>query len=110
MNKLYEYKKRLPHTPHGRGTEETHIIDGERDFVDSYIARDEFSKLFGGFLITENKGDPPGLFQYRGVWGKDKVRKFKRALRERGAEFEVCKIDGSQRFISVTAQRRPCAI
>lgn len=104
MNKLYQYQKKLPHTPHGRGKEETQIVDAERSFVDSYISREEFAELFGGFLITEDREDPPGL--YRGVWGKDKVRKFKQVLQERGAEFEICKIDGSQRIFRVTAQEK----
>lgn len=104
MNKLYEYQTKLPHTPHAGGEEETHIVDAERPFVDSYIDRDEFAELFGGFLISEDLEDPPK--QYRGVWGKEKVRKFKRVLRERGAEFEVCRIDGSQRHFRVTAREK----
>jgi len=104
MNKLYEYQKKLPHMPNAHGNEETHIVDAERSFVDSYISRDEFAELFGGFLITEDREEPPG--SYRGVWGKDKVRKFKQVLRERGAEFEICKIDGFQRIFRVTAQEK----
>lgn len=108
MNKLYKYKKKLPHTPHGRGNEKTLIVDGERSFVEQYITRQEFNQLFGGCLTTE---DADSLFitvQYIGVWGRDKVRQFTKLLRERGAQFEICDIDETRRFIKTTTQSYGC--
>src|SRR5688572_27993229 len=102
MDKVYVYRKKII-----RGSADTPIIDAERQFVESFIAIDEFPSLFGGYLITSNIDDPPGMSRYRGVWGKDKVRKFKRILKERGATFELCTIDGSQRFIKITSQEEP---
>jgi hypothetical protein len=107
LQRLYEYKKKLPHAPHGGGEEETLVIDGEREFVDSFIEREEFHDLFGGSLFTQDAQDPPTHFQYRGVWGRDKVRKFKRVMRERGAQFEVAKIDGASRIVKVTSRDLP---
>jgi hypothetical protein len=103
MQKLFEYRKILPHTPHGRGNQQTLIVDGDRAFIESFISKDEFDELFGGYLLTSATESPRDV-AYRGVWGKDKVRKLKRLLRERGAEFEICKIDGSERWINATAQ------
>jgi hypothetical protein len=105
-NKLYEYKKILPHTPHARGNQETNIVDGGKEFVLQYIAMQEFGELFGGYLKGFEEPKTAEHREFIGVWGKDRVAEFKRILQERGAEFESCIIDGNTRQISVTSQQR----
>lgn len=104
MNQVFEYKKKLPHNPHGRGTQETHIVDAAQSFVLQFISMEELRDHFGGYIACFDKPNSAEGVRYIGVWGKDKTGKFKRILRERGAEFDVCKIDGETRKISVTAQ------
>lgn len=106
LNKVYEYKKKLPLTPHWRGTQETHIADAEKDYVLGFISIEEFGELFGGYLKCFENPETTETPNFIGVWGKDKTAKFKRILQERGAKFEICKIDGEQRRISITSQTR----
>lgn len=91
-NKIYEYRTQLV-----GGAANTIVADGELNWIHSFISREEFQSLFGGSLISADGVSTE--VRYRGVWGKDKVRKFKRILRERGAIFEVCKIDGTTRSL-----------
>ena len=104
MNTVFEYKKKLPHTPHSRGTQESHIIDAAREYVLQFLSMEELNEIFGGYIACFDERENSENQRYLGVWGKDKTGKFKRILRERGAEFEVCKISGEDRRISITAQ------
>ena len=94
---LYEYRTQIV-----RGSMNTLVIDAEVNWLAQYIKRDEYSQLFGGFLCTGDAGTKPN--RYRGVWGKDKVRKFKGVLRQRGAVFTVKQIDGKERSINLLLQ------
>lgn len=105
-NKVYEYKKTLPHTPHGRSKQESHIIDAEKEFVHQFISIEEFGELFGGYLKCFENPKTTEMPKFVGVWGKDKTAMFKRILCERGAKFEICQIDGETRTISITSQIR----
>lgn len=104
MEKLYLYKKRLPHTPHGRGLEASLVVDGKQAFVASFFSMDDMAHLFGGFIVCCDEREFGVSKTYIGVWGKDKVRKFIRLLRARGADFEIEKIDGSERQVTQTSQ------
>ena len=97
MEKIYEYKKKLV-----RGSPYTLLADAPIAWVESYIPRKEFALLFGGHLLASDT-ESSAVCRYKGVWARDKVRRFKQILRERGAIFEVCRIDGDARWISCTA-------
>jgi len=97
VEKVYKYKKKLV-----RGSDYTWIVDAPIGWVESFIPREEFALLFGGYLWTSDSENPT-VRRYEGVWAQDKIRKFKRALRERGALFEVSEIDGQARNIMAWA-------
>lgn len=101
---LFEYRKKLPHAPHGRGEQESNIVDAAQEFVLQYISYDELKEIFGGFIATFDKAKDSEKQRYIGVWGKDKTGAFKRIMEERGAKFEIRKIDGETRRISTTIQ------
>jgi hypothetical protein len=71
-----------------------HHVDGEREFVERYIRLDEFNALFGGRMRLR---DPSGKPEFIGVWGRQAVSRFKRVLRQRGAEFVVRQVDANDR-------------
>lgn len=102
MDKLYQYRKPI------RGSAESVIVNGPIAWIDSYIHREELGPIFGGFLLLTDSDDVKSVNRYRGVWGRDKISKLKRILRERGAVFEVCKIDGASRRIRVRATGPKC--
>jgi hypothetical protein len=87
--KLYTYKRLL----RTNNAQPAVFIEGQIDYVRSFITGAEFMELFGGsFLSVDSSGE-----KYKGVWGKRNVLFFRRLLRERGAVFEVVKISASER-------------
>lgn len=66
-------------------------IKAPKSWADRYIPEAEFRAIFGGRIVwrepIKQTDVMPG--EAVGVWGRRKVAKFKRILRERGAEFEV---------------------
>lgn len=64
-------------------------IKAERNWVEQFIPISEFDLLFGGYATWQPTEE---LGETLGVWGKRNVSRFRRILKERGAEFEV--IDG----------------
>jgi hypothetical protein len=73
-----------------------HHLDGEREFIERYIRPDEFYALFGGRMRLRG---PDGKSEFIGVWGRQAISRFKRVLRERGAEFVVLTIDSRDRVV-----------
>ncbi len=94
---LYEYRTQIV-----RGSMNTLVVDAETTWSNQYIKCDEYRQLFGGFISTGDAGTKPN--RYRGVWGKDKVRKFKSVLRQRGAVFTVKQIDKNERSINLLSR------
>lgn len=90
---LYVYKKSFK-----RGSESV-VIDALAPWVRTYIDNDEFRSVFGGSIFTTDSSDGNSA-SYKGVWGRNYVRLFKRLLRQRGATFVVYRIDGTSRRIT----------
>lgn len=67
------------------------VVKGELEWVAQFIPVAEFQELFGGY-ITWHPTDEIG--ETIGVWGKRNVSRFRRILRERGAEFEIVNDEG----------------
>lgn len=65
------------------------VIKGEIQWVVQFIPAAEFEELFGGYITWHPTEE---IAETIGVWGKRNVSRFRRILRERGAEFDV--IDG----------------
>lgn len=89
---VYVYKKSFK-----RGSESV-VIDALAPWVRTYIDNDEFRSVFGGSIFTTDSSDGNSA-SYKGVWGRNNVRLFKRLLRQRGATFLVYRIDGACRRI-----------
>jgi len=95
MNTLYEYM-----LDWSKGSKRRHI-DGERAFIEMYIRRNEFEKLFGGEMILIH---PSRTSEFIGVWGRRAISEFKRTLRERGTEFAVLHVDARDRVVKIYTQ------
>jgi hypothetical protein len=81
------------------------VIKGDTSWVQSFIPRDEFEELFGGYVLWR-KPDEPGdemRGEAIGVWGSRNVSKLRRILRERGAQFRVLDAEGPAQRLSVIA-------
>jgi hypothetical protein len=83
-----------------KGSKRNHL-DGEREFIERYIRRDEFHSLFGGEMLLR---DPEGQSEFIGVWGRQAISQLKRILRERGAEFVIRNVNASDRVIKSYTQ------
>jgi hypothetical protein len=83
-----------------KGSTRRHV-DGERSFIERYIRRDEFETLFRGEMLLN---DPSDGSEFIGVWGRKPISEFKRALRDRGAEFAVLPADASNRVVKSYSQ------
>jgi hypothetical protein len=92
LNILFTFQTHLL----GDKRSQVQVIKGSRQWIEQYIPLEEFAQLFGGYLIwreTETKtSEMPdeGL----GVWGKRKVSRFQRILRDRGAVFKLIEEEG----------------
>lgn len=93
---LYRYKKHLPHT---RGEQETWIIDATVGELNAAIPDSEFVNMFGGYLVAVDDSKPQDKTKFKGVWGRDIVRKMKQTLNQRGFEINLIDIEGSERSI-----------
>jgi len=80
MEKFYEYESNF----YTDGRSEKFVCQGRKSFIEKFVVQKELSKLFGGFVLSE---DVESGEEFIGVWGKRKCQKFRRILRERGAEF-----------------------
>lgn len=78
---------------------------GDRIWIEQFMKADEFMDLFGGYATLR----PPDsttemmLGEAIGVWGKRNISRFRRILRERGAEFEVVEGEGPKQQIWTTS-------
>ena len=68
----------------------TVLCDGETSWVERFMALDDFILPFGGWIASTD--DETGK-AYLGVWGKRNAKRFRRMLRERGAQFELIRGD-----------------
>jgi hypothetical protein len=93
MHVLNQYRKYI------RAAENAVLIDGDREFVEKFISRNEFPQLFGGYFLASEADKPSAKPRFIGVWGSFLVRKFKRILRERGARFEVLSVDSESKIV-----------
>jgi hypothetical protein len=78
-----------------------HHLDGERTFVERYVRLDEFDVLFGGKMLLI---DPSTKSEFVGVWGRQAISRFKRVLRDRGAEFIIRHVDAGDRVVKSYTQ------
>lgn len=82
MEKLYEFSWDW-HTADGRS--ERLVCQGRRKFVEQFIPKAEFASLFGGYILSEGRFGT----EFLGVWSRKMCKRFRRILRERGAEFSL---------------------
>ena len=95
MDALYEYT-----LDWSKGSKRHHL-DGERTFIERYIRLDEFDSLFGGKMLLV---DASGQSEFVGVWGRQATSRFKRVLKERGAEFVIQDVDANNRVVKIYRQ------
>ena len=79
MEKLYEFSCSW----HADGRSERLVCQGRRKFIERFILKAEFASLFGGYILSEGRFGT----EYLGVWSRRTCQRFRRILRERGAEF-----------------------
>lgn len=85
-------------------------VRGARDAVERFIPLEEFESLFGGWAIWAPSSratvDMPG--EALGVWSRRTCQRFRRILKERGAEVEVRRDVGPpQRIFRLAVRRTP---
>lgn len=68
----------------GRGAD-THVCVADAKQSDPFISKDEIDRTFFGYVLF---GQPLGK-SYVGVWGARNASRFRRLLRERGADVEI---------------------
>lgn len=95
MEILYEYT-----LDWSKGSKRRHL-DGERKFVERYVRLEEFDSLFGGKMLLI---DARGQSEFVGVWGRQAISRFKKVLRERGAEFVIRDVDAKNRVVKSYTQ------
>ena len=80
-------------------------IKGDRTWIEQYIKIEEFIDLFGGYATWRPPDVPTEMMRGEalGVWGKRNISRFRRILRERGAEFEVVNGEGPKQYIWTTS-------
>lgn len=66
------------------------ICDGETSFIERYLQLDDFILPFGGWIALTD--DQTGR-AYLGVWGGRNAKRFRRILRERGANIVIVRGD-----------------
>lgn len=81
MEKLYEFSWDW----HADGRSERLVCQGRRKFVERFIPKAEFASLFGGYVLSESRLGT----EFLGVWSRRMCQRFRRILRERGAEFSL---------------------
>jgi hypothetical protein len=67
------------------GRSEHPVCQGRRSFVERFIPQGEFSELFGGYVLSEDSSGE----EFLGVWSRRTGQRFRRILRERGAQFTI---------------------
>lgn len=98
---LYEFRGRIPTLRRSIRV----VIRGNREEIENYIHLDEFSELFGGFIIwgSQLPVELPAT-QWLGVWGSRTARRFRRILRERGARLTCVRETGPELPVAAVHQ------
>lgn len=82
------------------------VAKASRAEVERFIPLDEFGRLFGGYVMWRQPavatGEMPG--EGLGVWGSRNVARFRRVLRERGAEIVRVEGPGPAQALKVVSQ------
>ncbi len=63
MEKFYEHESNF----YTDGRSEKFVCQGRKSFIENFIVQKELSKLFGGFILSE---DVESGEEFIGVWGK----------------------------------------
>jgi hypothetical protein len=96
---LYEFRKIW--FPKGRSY--TIYVKGSLELVAKLISKKEMDRLFEGYALWKAPEVPtkemPG--KAIGVWSTRKISRFKRILKERGAELTIVKGEGPEQFMSL---------
>ena len=78
-----------------------------KTWVLQFVSEDELCELFGGYATWRAPAEPspemPG--EAIGVWGRRKVARFKRILRDRGAGFNVVSDSGPKQALKEQVKR-----
>jgi len=96
MEKIYDFMSRW----YSDGRSEHPVCQGRRSFVEQFIPKREFSELFGGYVLSEDSSGE----EFLGVWSRRTGQRFRRILRERGAQFTISR-DVPALRVKVTAAR-----
>lgn len=77
------------------------VIKGSREWIEEFVPLEEFLELFGGYVTWRPPQTPTEemVGEGLGVWGKRNVSRFRRILKERGAEFEVVNGEGPKQSL-----------
>ena len=67
------------------------VIKGDREWIEQFIPITEFETLFGGYVTWRPTDE---INETIGVWDNRNVSRFRRFLRERGAQFDVVEGEG----------------
>ncbi len=68
--------------------------DGDEQYIQHFLSYHEMSEQFGGYALMRDRGTDK---YYLGIWGKKKVPRFRRLLRERGAQLVLVRLDAPAR-------------
>ncbi|HET9341606.1 MAG TPA: hypothetical protein VFO25_01660 [Candidatus Eremiobacteraceae bacterium] len=72
------------------------FCDGLEPFILRFFSYAELASEFGGHaLLYDGTADQ----HYVGLWGKKKVSRFRRLMRERGAQFELVRLSSPVREV-----------
>ena len=82
------------------------VIKGSRKWIEKYIPFQEFTQIFGGYLLWRPPQAPSEVMpgEGLGVWGSRNVSKLRRILRERGANFEVVEDEGPTQHLAIRGE------
>ena len=99
---LYEFRDAL----HMATDTESVVIKGSRAAIEKYVPLVEFGPLFGGYVLWRAPEPPTEAMpdEGLGVWGHRTVAKFRRILRERGAEIVREFGSGPRQRLSIVSQ------
>jgi hypothetical protein len=82
---------------------QTFVVQGDSAAVEKFISRGELEDFCGGYVIHIDKHGA----EYLGVSSVRTCSRFRRILRERGAELTVWDMDPNEMSISIVATKRP---
>jgi hypothetical protein len=100
MEQLYEFTSDW----YRDGRSERTTCQGPRSFIERFIRLAEFASLFGGHVLSHDSSGQ----QFLGVWSRRTCQKFRRVLRDRGAQFRLSRTKPSLR-LTVLAVEHPKA-